>query len=40
VVCGGSWFDLPTNLRAAERNMYIGGENTNYGFRLARTLTP
>ena len=38
VVRGGSWNDLPRNLRAALRNGLAGaGRYGNYGFRVART---
>jgi len=39
VLRGGSWVDLPGNLRAAARNP-DGGRLVFYGFRVARTLAP
>ena len=36
---GGSWFNKPSNLRAAVRSRdTAGGRNSNAGFRVARTL--
>ena len=41
VLRGGSWVDVPGNLRAAVRVRDSAGDrNSNYGFRVARTLTP
>ena len=41
VLRGGSWLDEPGNLRAAYRDGYsTGNRDFNYGFRVARTLTP
>ena len=41
VLRGGSWFDLPENLRAASRRgSTTGVRYYYYGFRVARTLTP
>ena len=41
VLRGGSWSDIPRNLRAAFRNRYTTDDRDNsIGFRLARTLTP
>ena len=40
VVRGGSWYDLPRNLRAAFRGWYVAGVRDNRrGFRVVRTLT-
>jgi formylglycine-generating enzyme required for sulfatase activity len=41
VLRGGSWVDLPQNLRSASRNWYSTVNRINtFGFRLGRTLTP
>jgi formylglycine-generating enzyme required for sulfatase activity len=41
VLRGGSWYDEPTYVRAAERLRSITlYRNNNLGFRLARTLNP
>jgi formylglycine-generating enzyme required for sulfatase activity len=41
VVRGGSWYDIPRNLRAASRGWYTTVIRDGYlGFRLARTLNP
>ena len=42
VLRGGSWFDLPRDLRSAARlRDTSGNRHFNYlGFRVARTLTP
>ena len=41
VLRGGSWSDIPFYLRAADRSWYTSGVRvSNYGFRVARTLTP
>ena len=41
VLRGGSWFDIPGNLRSANRNLNPSGIwNFFAGFRVARTLTP
>ena len=41
VVRGGSWFRSPENLRSANRDRDEAGYRSfNYGFRVARTLTP
>lgn len=41
VLRGGSWFSIPYGLRAAYRSRYDrDSRNSNYGFRLSRTLTP
>ena len=41
VVRGGSWFDVPGNLRSANRDGDgVGNRYDSVGFRLARTLTP
>jgi formylglycine-generating enzyme required for sulfatase activity len=41
VLRGGSWLDLPRDLRAAYRGRGIPDSRFNYaGFRLARTLNP
>ena len=41
VLRGGSWYDLPSLLRAASRLWVSTGGRSNYvGFRVARTLTP
>ncbi len=41
VLRGGSWYDIPRDLRAAYRNGYTTDYRyDNLGFRLARTLTP
>jgi formylglycine-generating enzyme required for sulfatase activity len=38
---GGSWNNLPKNLRAAFRNRYTSDlRNYYFGFRLVRTLSP
>ncbi len=38
---GGSWLNLPLNLRATSRNGLSKDNRSNYlGFRIARTLTP
>ena len=41
VLRGGSWAYGPEDLRAASRDKNTGtGRYSNYGFRLARSLTP
>ena len=41
VLRGGSWFDFPEILRSANRDGDSAGFRfVNYGFRIARTLTP
>lgn len=41
VVRGGSWSDTPKFLRSAARYRYAtGGRRFDYGFRVARTLSP
>ena len=41
VLRGGSWVNTPRNLRSAIRHrVNSGNRNLNYGFRVARTLTP
>ncbi len=41
VLRGGSWLNDPSNLRAANRFRYSSGARLlNYGFRIARTVTP
>jgi formylglycine-generating enzyme required for sulfatase activity len=41
VVRGGSWFNIPQDLRAADRfRSTTDARNNNIGFRLARTLSP
>jgi len=41
VLRGGSWLDLPRNLRSANRVRNTTGSRLSYyGFRVARTLTP
>ena len=41
VLRGGSWFDNPGFLRAADRSRYSTGNRSYYlGFRVARTFTP
>ncbi len=41
VLRGGSWLFVPRNLRSAFRNWNTTGIRfSNYGFRVARTLTP
>ena len=41
VLRGGSWYDIPWNLRSAFRVGYsAGGRLNDVGFRIARTLTP
>ena len=41
VLRGGSWYDYPWDLRSANRNRITSGNRyNNYGFRVARTLTP
>ena len=41
VLRGGSWDDVPSDLRAANRGRGTTGYRSgNYGFRVARTLTP
>ena len=41
VLRGGSWGDLPRDLRSANRVRYATSSQRNYiGFRVARTLTP
>jgi formylglycine-generating enzyme required for sulfatase activity len=41
VVRGGSWIDLPRNLRSAIRNWDTSGyRDVDLGFRVGRTLTP
>ena len=37
---GGSWYNVPRNLRSASRGRYIIGNDSFPGFRVARTLTP
>jgi len=35
VIRGGSWFDLPYDLRSADRYWFsVGSRNIGYGFRL------
>ena len=39
VLRGGSWFNLPVNLRSALRlNGDAGARDVDYGFRVSRTL--
>ena len=41
VLRGGSWNFNPRNLRSANRNWFVTGiRSSNFGFRVARTLTP
>ena len=41
VLRGGSWYDIPRNLRSAVRiRSNAGDRNGSSGFRVARTLTP
>lgn len=41
VVRGGSWSDAPKYLRSAVRYRYANGSRSfDYGFRVARTLSP
>ena len=41
VLRGGSWYDEPWNLRAADRGWHNTGiRSDDLGFRIARTLTP
>ena len=42
VLRGGSWYEIPENLRSADRGRLDGATVRNYdcGFRVARTLTP
>ena len=41
VLCGGSWFIGPRNLRSASRFGYWSGNRfCDFGFRVARTLAP
>ena len=41
VLRGGSWFDYPWNLRAANRLGVVAGDRVSgVGFRVARTFTP
>ena len=41
VLRGGSWFDNPPILRAANRFRFTSGyRNSNFGFRVARTFAP
>ena len=41
VLRGGSWFNFPWDLRAADRGRIATGDRYgNYGFRVARTLAP
>jgi formylglycine-generating enzyme required for sulfatase activity len=39
VARGGSWYNIPAYIRAANRNKFTA-ESFSLGFRLARTLTP
>ena len=39
VLRGGSWDVVPWHLRSAERDS-TGGRLSDFGFRVARTLTP
>ena len=39
VLRGGSWYDIPFNLRSSARDGYVAdGRSHTYGFRVARTL--
>ena len=41
VLRGGSWYDLPRDLRSANRNWGTAGiRYVSFGFRVSRTLTP
>ena len=41
VLRGGSWYDVPRDLRSANRDSYTSGiRSFDLGFRIARTLTP
>jgi formylglycine-generating enzyme required for sulfatase activity len=41
VLRGGSWYDVPGDLRAANRNWDTAGSRSgSVGFRVGRTLTP
>ncbi len=41
VLRGGSWINIPRSLRSAFRSWdTTGNRNNNFGFRVARTLTP
>ena len=41
VLRGGSWDDVPGNLRSANRGRNVtGGRLDDFGFRVGRTLTP